>query len=130
MKFTSAVTSIVILFVSAFSALWALPISLQPRDVFVPPVTYPNNKTVWIVGQHHNVTWDTSEAPVNITNKIGMIFLRKGGLTTNLSLASNFSILLGRIAVEVPLVETGSDYQVVLFGDSGNFSPFFTITNA
>ena len=26
---------------------------------------------------------DTSDAPVNITNKIGMIFLRKGGLTTN-----------------------------------------------
>ena len=110
---------------------------------------------------------DTSDAPVNITNKIGMIFLRKGGLTTNcashsvtyhltltlilwsciVSLASNFSILLGRIGVEVPHVETGSDYQVVceyfsvffssqswsrwlVFGDSGNFSPFFTITNA
>lgn len=62
-----------------------------------------------------------------------MIFLRKGGLTTNcashliiyyltpmlivwsyiVSLASNFSILLGRIVVEVPHVETGSDYQVV-----------------
>lgn len=45
-------------------------------------------------------------------------------------LAENFSILLGRIEVTVPWVEDGSDYQIVLFGDSGNFSPTFTINGA
>jgi hypothetical protein len=63
-------------------------------------------------------------------------------------LQENFSILLGRIEVMVPWVDDGSDYQVVceqhilllipriganrdpVFGDSGNFSPFFTISGA
>jgi hypothetical protein len=61
-------------------------------------------------------------------------------------LQENFSILLGRIEVTVPWVDDGSDYQVVceqhilllipriganrVFGDSGNFSPFFTISGA
>ncbi|KAF8888049.1 hypothetical protein BD779DRAFT_1525308, partial [Infundibulicybe gibba] len=51
-----------------------------PRDVFTPQVLYPHAGTVWVVGQRHNVTWDTSKAPVNITNKIGRILLRQGGL--------------------------------------------------
>ena len=29
----------------------------EKRDVFVPPVLYPHNGTVWTKGQHHNVTW-------------------------------------------------------------------------
>jgi len=76
------------------------------------------------------VTWDTSEAPVNITNKIGTILLNKSGETTPVVLANNFSILLGRIEVTVPWVLDGDDYQVVLFGDSGNFSTDFTITGS
>ncbi|KAF8874275.1 hypothetical protein BD779DRAFT_1678801 [Infundibulicybe gibba] len=114
-------------FVWMFSLANASPTIQQPRDVFTPAVLFPHTGTVWIVGQHHNVTWDTSKAPVNITNKIGMILLRKGGLTTPLILANNFSILLGRIEVQVPWVLDGDDYQVNLFGDSGDFSDFFTI---
>ena len=30
---------------------------LEKRDVFVPPVLYPHNGTVWTIGQRHNVTW-------------------------------------------------------------------------
>ncbi|KAJ7061043.1 hypothetical protein C8F01DRAFT_157856 [Mycena amicta] len=118
---------------------------LTPRDVFVPPILYPHAGTVWTVGQRHNVTWDTSDAPVNITNGKGFIMLRKAGLTTPGSshirspplrvasdtpaviLQNNFNIRLGRIEVTVPWVVDGSDYQLVLFGDSGNFSPNFTI---
>ncbi|KAF8961499.1 hypothetical protein BDZ97DRAFT_1905501 [Flammula alnicola] len=131
MKFTSITTFASLLLVSALSSVGASPITtLESRDVFVPPVTYPHAGTVWTVGQHHNVTWDTSGAPVNITNKIGQIMLRKGDLTTPLILAANFDILLGRTTVTVPWVLDGNDYQVVLFGDSGNFSPEFTITGA
>ncbi|CDO70317.1 hypothetical protein BN946_scf184843.g6 [Trametes cinnabarina] len=108
-------------------ALSAPIASQEKRDVFVPPVLYPHAGTVWTKGQRHNVTWDTTDAPVNITNKVGTILLRKGDLTTPLVLAAGFDILLGRIEVTVPWVIPDSDYSVVLFGDSGNFSPEFTI---
>ncbi|KAJ6590238.1 hypothetical protein B0H10DRAFT_1645344, partial [Mycena sp. CBHHK59/15] len=98
------------------------------RDVYTPPVTYPHAGTVWYVGQTHNVTWcGYHQPPKQITNKIGRIMLRKSGLTTPVILQENFDILLGRIEVKVPWVEDGTDYQLVLFGDSGNFSPYFTI---
>lgn len=107
----------------------ALPLThdLVKRDVYVPPVLYPRNGTVWSVGQRHNVTWDTSNPPKQITNRQGMIVLRKGDLTTPLILANGFDILRGHIEITVPFVFGGSDYSVVLFGDSGNFSPTFTI---
>ncbi|KNZ79460.1 hypothetical protein J132_09610 [Termitomyces sp. J132] len=124
-------TLVMILVASLFAiSSAATPSDLTRRDVFVPPVTYPHNGTVWKVQQHHNVTWDTSNHPVNITNKIGHIMLRKGGLTTPLVLAAGFDILLGRIEVQVPWVLNGNNYQIVLFGDSGNFSPTFTITGS
>ncbi|KAF8888035.1 hypothetical protein BD779DRAFT_1645235, partial [Infundibulicybe gibba] len=110
-----------------FSLANASPTAQHPRDVFTPQVLYPHGGIVWFVGQHYNITWDTSKAPVNITNKIGRILLRKGGLTTPLILADGFSILLGRTEVTVPWVLDGDDYQVNLFGDSGDFSDFFTI---
>ncbi|KAJ7486635.1 hypothetical protein FB451DRAFT_1337443 [Mycena latifolia] len=120
----------VLVLMSAAALAAATPLTLSKRDVYTPPVTYPHAGTVWTVGQKHNVTWDNTNPPVNITNKIGRIMLRKGDLTTPVILQENFSILLGRIEVKVPWVEDGDDYQVVLFGDSGNFSPYFTITGA
>ncbi|EIN12651.1 hypothetical protein PUNSTDRAFT_49940 [Punctularia strigosozonata HHB-11173 SS5] len=119
------------LFVSLFASLAAaLPVSLEPRDVYVPPVLYPHAGTVWKVGAHHNVTWDVSDPPVNITNKFGMIVLAKNGIALDLDspLAANFSILDGRHVIQVPKVTPASDYQILLFGDSGNLSPEFTIT--
>ncbi|KAJ7034418.1 hypothetical protein C8F04DRAFT_573378 [Mycena alexandri] len=125
MQFTTIFT---LLSAAALAAVQATP--LAPRDVYVPPILYPHAGTVWSVGQRHNVTWDNTNPPVNITNKVGRIMLRKSGLTTPVILAENFSILLGRIEVTVPWVIDGTDYQLVLFGDSGNFSPDFTINGA
>jgi len=107
----------------------AMPVdeSLQKRDVFTPPVLYPHNGTVWYSGQRHNVTWDTSFHPVNITNKIGFIILRFGEIETPLVLADNFNILDGRVEITVPYVLSGTDFSVVLFGDSGNWSDQFEI---
>ncbi|KAJ7097145.1 hypothetical protein B0H15DRAFT_824991 [Mycena belliarum] len=127
MKF--AISSVLaLLTTAALTGAAALP--FEARDVYVPPVTYPHAGTVWTVGQRHNVTWDNTNPPKSITNKIGRIMLRKDGFTTPVILQENFSILLGRIEVKVPWVEDGDDYQVVLFGDSGNFSPLFTIKGA
>ncbi|THH18121.1 hypothetical protein EW146_g2815 [Bondarzewia mesenterica] len=131
MKFTNTLAHFTLLFlVSLFALVAAAPVALVPRDVYVPAVLYPHRGTVWKVGNHHNVTWDVSNPPAQITNSIGSIYLRKGELTDmNHTLASGFSILLGRIEVQVPDVVPGIDYSIVLFGDSGNFSPRFTITD-
>lgn len=63
------------------------------------------------------------------------------------TLASDFDILLGRIEIKVPSVPPSNDYRIVreydvpewrippadtpraVFGDSGNWSPEFTIAN-
>ncbi|KIY43579.1 hypothetical protein FISHEDRAFT_53299 [Fistulina hepatica ATCC 64428] len=103
----------------------AVPVAV--RDVFVPPVEYPTNGTIWYSFQTQNVTWDTSNAPAQITNPVGRIMLRKDGLTTPLILANGFDILQGWAEVTVPYVLNGDDYEVVLFGDSGNFGGPFTI---
>ncbi|KAI0667611.1 hypothetical protein C8Q78DRAFT_981562 [Trametes maxima] len=133
MMFTIQQLSVFSFFLSLFALVSALPLAV--RDVFVPPVTYPHTGTEWKVGQHHNVTWDTSNAPANITNKSGRVVLAKGGgphfftLETEHPLVKDFDILLGRIEVKVPDVEPGSDYTIVLFGDSGHDSAEFTISN-
>jgi hypothetical protein len=132
MKFTSF-TTFTTLLLAAFSSVTvsASPVAtLEKRDVFTPPVLYPHNGTVWKIGQHHNVTWDTSNAPAELSNPVGLILLRKAGETTPVILANNFSILLGRIEVTVPWVVDGADYSIILFGDSGNDSQDFTITGS
>ncbi|KIK59386.1 hypothetical protein GYMLUDRAFT_262131 [Collybiopsis luxurians FD-317 M1] len=111
---------------SILTALFATA-NASPGVVFTPPVTDPTNTTVWTSGQVETVTWDVSNPPANITNRIGRIQFRFDDITTPLVLADNFDILLGTIQVTAPLVITGSDYSLVLFGDSGNFSPEFTI---
>ncbi|KZP33417.1 hypothetical protein FIBSPDRAFT_847329 [Athelia psychrophila] len=116
---------------SFFALALGSPITLQSRDVYVPPVTYPHAGTVWVVGQHHNVTWDTKNHPVNITNSIGQVVLAKNGIQDyKHPLASGFNILDGHVTITVPKVATGSKYAIVLFGDSGNYSPTFTINAA
>lgn len=81
--------------VSIFTALFALftfalalPVAVEDldrRDVWAPAILYPHAGTVWKVGNHHNVTWDLSSKPAQITNPIGTIFLRVNGLTDGMS---------------------------------------------
>lgn len=44
-------------------------------------------------------------------------------------LATGFPITMGRAEITVPSVTTRNSYILVLFGDSGNASPRFTINN-
>lgn len=104
---------------------------------------YTQSSTLWLVGVYDTWTYmpsmlmtrsthrDTSHPPVNITNKIGTVMLRKGDLSTprmsssylpsyilsqstiTVILAKGFSILRGRIEVTVPWVIDGGDYSVV-----------------
>ncbi|KAI0737891.1 hypothetical protein C8Q80DRAFT_1275935 [Daedaleopsis nitida] len=120
----------VVILATALSALTqtacAAPV-VEKRDIWSPPLTYPHQGTVWYTGQSHNVTWDISNPPENITNTIGRILLRKGGQVTPVVVAKGFPITSGRVEVPVPSVITGDDYQLVLMGDSGNLGPMFTI---
>ncbi|KAH9900763.1 hypothetical protein C8Q73DRAFT_675719 [Cubamyces lactineus] len=127
---TSSLAKAFVLAVASFGVFAAaLPAAeIEKRAIFTPRVTYPHVGTVWYKGDTHNVTWDTSDAPVNVTNRYGgRIQVRKGELITPLILANNFDVLLGRIEVVVPFVEPGSDYSLVFFGDSGDYSDQFTI---
>ena len=52
---TSYTNALALLFLALLAVVSAGP--LTKRDVFVPPVLYPHNGTVWTIGQRHNVTW-------------------------------------------------------------------------
>jgi len=107
---------------------------LVSRDVVSPPITSPTATTVWYVGQTQTVTWSTTDLPVNQTNPVGMLVLgywynNSENLMLDTPLATNLNYSVGQAQITVPNVPTGSDYIVVLFGDSGNASPEFTILN-
>ncbi|KAF9064591.1 hypothetical protein BDP27DRAFT_1333308 [Rhodocollybia butyracea] len=116
-----------------FSLARASPMLLS-RTVFDPPVTSPNSSTVWTVGETVTATWDTSSLPPanEIPNTFGELTLGFDPAGTDsenpiLSLASGFLLSAGNVSFVVPSVETRNDYLVILFGDSGNTSPTFTI---
>jgi hypothetical protein len=91
MKFFT-ITSIASALLAAVAPAAAAP--LQKRDVWAPKVLYPHAGTVWYKGQvsnpsqptdaalmraqTHNVTWDTSNAPKQITNNEFFITLGSG----------------------------------------------------
>ncbi|KAG2145888.1 hypothetical protein DEU56DRAFT_788666 [Suillus clintonianus] len=115
-------------------ALLALSLPLKLRDVVDPPITSPTAGTVWHVGDKQLVTWSTSGLSSNITNPVGMLVLgysynNSENLMLDSPLATNINYTLGQVLITVPDVETREDYIVVLFGDSGNASPEFTIIN-
>ncbi|KAK0188605.1 hypothetical protein F5146DRAFT_1055942 [Armillaria mellea] len=121
MKLTLPITMLTALVACVFAS----PIHI-PRDVYSPPITSPNATTVWTVNTTQTVTWDASNPPVNISNRAS-IWLRKDNLSS-LELAVDFDLRSGQQDVTVPDVVEADDYIIVLFGDSGNFSPEFTIT--
>ncbi|KAI9462715.1 hypothetical protein HD554DRAFT_1441910 [Boletus coccyginus] len=112
---------------TSFLALAAsLPLAKAAAlDVWAPQILYPKSGTQWYAGEDHHVTCN---APSSITNPNGQIYLVSGGqILFDYQLANGFDIRDGRVQVHVPNVHTG-EYQVVLFGDSGDTSAGFTIT--
>ncbi|KAG9227752.1 hypothetical protein PLEOSDRAFT_1113484 [Pleurotus ostreatus PC15] len=122
---------------SSFSAVLSLLVVAlasivfaRPTQIYVPPLTSPSAGTSWKAGGRYNVTWDTSKPPEDITNDRGRVVLARDGLQDHAHpLAEGFLILDGRVEVTIPKdVQPGNAYQLVLFGDSGNYGPRFTIT--
>lgn len=101
-------------------------------DVWVPPVTSPTASAVWEVGGSYQVTWDTSTKPAKVTNPTGKIYLghveKGGGVSQDANpLISGFQLSDGEVSVMVPDDTVPGTYVVVLYGDSGNYSPQFSI---
>ncbi|KAJ7445900.1 hypothetical protein FB451DRAFT_1055444 [Mycena latifolia] len=135
MYFTTTLSKLLPVVLAAAAA--AIPVGPTPLDVFVPPITFPTAGTVWVSKTQQNVTWDASGAPSSISNE-ALLFLRSNDVTHPCMhllahiypvfiLAKGFDLRAGTLEITVPYVLTGTDYQLVLFGDSGNFSPVFTI---
>ena len=134
---------------SLFSLVFALPVgSLVTRDDWVPQITSPNANTVWTAGCIFTVTWDASDPPSEITNPQGMIYLRINDETQPNPIAQGFPLTAGQVDVTVPAdTQASPEWQVVrksllslgpirgntlrfsslVMGDSGNWSPPFTI---
>ncbi|KAF8888352.1 hypothetical protein BD779DRAFT_1440189 [Infundibulicybe gibba] len=123
MKFASALTILFFAVLSTLSLVAAVPVTA--RDIFDPTITSPKAGDVWVVGQTVEVTWDTSNAPVDISNA-SSVWLRKG---TSTLLAQGFDLRSGSVSVVVPSLVPGDDYHIILFGDSGNVSPAFSIVS-
>ncbi|KAF9236490.1 hypothetical protein BU15DRAFT_76932 [Melanogaster broomeanus] len=123
---------LILLLTSLVSFVFAVP--LASRDVVDPPITDPTASTVWHVGDTQTVIWSTAGLPSNPTNPNGMLVLgywynNSENLMLDSPLATNLNYSVGQADITVPNVPTRSDYIVVLFGDSGNASPEFTIIN-
>ncbi|KIK26771.1 hypothetical protein PISMIDRAFT_675708 [Pisolithus microcarpus 441] len=122
--------------VTFFFSVVARAAPVQPVEllVFSPTITSPTASTVWITNTTANVTWSTDNIPAESQNSTGLLLLGYNSTgSENLDiyhpLASQFPLSQGWVQFTVPYNLTyKNDYIVVLFGDSGNASPQFTIT--
>ncbi|EKM55010.1 uncharacterized protein PHACADRAFT_255301 [Phanerochaete carnosa HHB-10118-sp] len=127
MKFTTILSALALGAFSQLASAAPAPAAHQARDVWDPLMTYPTAETVWQSGQTYTVTWETEDAPVNITNGDGgFIILRSGDEETSVLLAWDIHLRDGQAQVTAPNVITGN-FSLVLFGDSGNWGPNFLI---
>ncbi|KAF8336744.1 hypothetical protein F5887DRAFT_565197 [Amanita rubescens] len=103
--------------------------------VFDPTITSPAAGNQWVMGQTYNATWVTSNIPSELQNATSFILLgHSGNNSENLDikhpLATGFRLLDGWVNITIPLaVDPRDDYFIVLFGDSGNTSPSFSIVS-
>ncbi|PPQ79853.1 hypothetical protein CVT24_003497 [Panaeolus cyanescens] len=135
--------SLVLLSTSFVPTVHATPIPLPippppvmiSRDVITPKIIQPDASAVWSVGSVQVVSWDTSDLPPDseITNPIGKVVLgydENGSLNLDFDnpLVQGFNLRDGNVTLTVPDVVPRDDYLIVLYGNSGNTSPTFTIT--
>lgn len=107
----------------------AASVSARVLDVWDPAITSPTAASVWKVGGTYNVTWDTSDAPASISEGSRVVLAKDYYEDYEHPLAKDFDLRAGWVAVTIPEgTIPDDDYQIVLFGDSGNYSPTFTIS--
>jgi len=135
--FSSLTAFLFTLLVAVTSHVGAAPVKPVQLDVISPAITYPKAGTIWTAGSTQNVTWDASSIPADKANMTGLILYgQKFNNSENLDIqdpiAVNFPLSQGWVEVKVPDINPFHMFQciLVLFGDSGNASPEFTIVDA
>ncbi|KAG7092967.1 hypothetical protein E1B28_009268 [Marasmius oreades] len=135
MQFKLSLSSVLAIIAATAVAVNAAP-AVKGRnvlDVWSPRIISPDATTVWLSGSTVNVTWDTSDAPVLISNAAAITLNKDDRIASEgfLKEFGSFSLLDGSAEVTVPAtVKPGKNYSITLFGDSGNSSPHFQITAA
>ncbi|KAJ8092599.1 hypothetical protein PM082_006924 [Marasmius tenuissimus] len=134
MQFKASALASVLAFFATSSA--ASPLEARKTlDVWSPRIIAPDASIVWVVGEKFNVTWDTSDAPKQISNGAAVL-LRKNDTTAPveepwLKPFQSFNLTDGWVEITVPSdAKPDTDYQITLFGDSGNWSKKFEIKAA
>ncbi|KAK7467645.1 hypothetical protein VKT23_004698 [Stygiomarasmius scandens] len=130
MQFTTIFATALAAFTATSVNGLTIPTARNVLDVFVPTITSPVTGTVWTIGTAVNVTWDTSNAPENISNGAAVLLRKAGAPFQNDFLAEGFDLRAGFVTIVVPDVPAGDDYAITLFGDSGNISDEFSIVDA
>ncbi|KAH9011655.1 hypothetical protein EDB85DRAFT_1101789 [Lactarius pseudohatsudake] len=119
-------------FVLFYVLVFVQAVPLVKRIVVSPQITSPSASTTWNAGDKVTVTWETSSIPPpgNFTGQLllGFLTLEGENLDIDHPLAQDILLSTGSVQITVPNVPVGANYIVVLFGDSGNASPQFTIT--
>ncbi|KAK1215646.1 hypothetical protein PQX77_021710 [Marasmius sp. AFHP31] len=112
----------------AATAVNALPVAKRTMfDVWSPRIISLDADTVWAAGPTVTVIWDTSDAPVVISDAAAITLIRLPAVEGFLKEFNSFSLLDGSPKVTVPKIPAGDDYSIALFGDSGDGSPHFRI---
>lgn len=75
MKFTTTFAALIL----SASTLFAAPVQLDTRDVWVPQVLDPNTSTEWHVGGTYLVQWALDKKPQSVTNPKGTVYLSNNG---------------------------------------------------
>ncbi|KAH9953346.1 hypothetical protein BC827DRAFT_1146294 [Russula dissimulans] len=103
--------------------------------VVTPAVTSPSQGSNWVVGTTQYVQWDTSNIPIQGRGQTGTLLLGyNDGKTSSENLdvyhplGQGFKLTSGSYPIIVPKVPQRNTYFIVLIGDSGNKSPYFTIS--
>ncbi|KAJ7049030.1 hypothetical protein C8F01DRAFT_1179877 [Mycena amicta] len=128
MQLSLSLSTIVASFLLAATGAHASPAPAghAPLTVWAPTITYPTEGVVLTANTPVNITWDTSNAPKTISNS-AMVLLGRSGTDYPFILAKDFDLRSGSVEVTVPYVFSRDGYTFILFGDSGNASPTFTI---
>ncbi|KAJ7288152.1 hypothetical protein C8J57DRAFT_1706653 [Mycena rebaudengoi] len=139
MIFTTVLSLLALAVVSSGSPM--RPIQPHQLEVISPAIIWPAADVKWAPGSTHNVTWNTSMVPEKFCNNTGTLLLgyitpatKTTPYSENLNishpLATGFRMGTGHTAVTIPKdTRCRANYVVVLFGDSGNISPQFSIAN-
>ncbi|KAJ7190196.1 hypothetical protein GGX14DRAFT_483694 [Mycena pura] len=112
MQLTSVLSTLLPFLLAAVAGASPAPAGPKALDVFVPKITYPTEGVVLTSNATVKITWDTTGAPVNISNQ-ALLLLGKTGRILPFILAKDFDLRSGSLQIAVPYVLTGEDYFFV-----------------